>query len=348
MTPRLFLRAPFSRSTTIRSACRPFAIIIVAATMLLSYLLSAATSAGAVPLRDQSPFGVYVPDLPGGQTDLPNLQELLGAHMEIASSFTDWSYIFGGPNDHWQAANNTRRVLYSWEPFGFRFNAVTNGQKDGYLQRVADSMKLYPWDIYVRPWGEMNANWSSWQPTPGGEKPYGGTPAEFIDAWRHMVDFFHSRGVYNLKFMFNPDAADFSNNTPIPSIWPGSEYVDVIGIDGYNWGYNAATGDTWRDFDLIMEDMYGILTGLHSTAPVWIAEYGSKEPLVNDGAPADPGNSKGVWMANMMMTQRFPRINGLAYFNVKKERDWRIESSPASVNAMRQQLAARQATPPAV
>src|SRR5690606_35772371 len=127
---------------------------------------------------------------------------------QIASSFTDWSYTFGNSNDRWMADGGTRKVLYSWEPFGIRFSNIANGGQDAYLQRVADSMKAYPYDIYVRPGGEMDANWSSWQPTPGGEERGGGTPAEFIAAWRHTVSFFRNRGVNNLKFVFNPDAAD--------------------------------------------------------------------------------------------------------------------------------------------
>jgi hypothetical protein len=293
------------------------------------------------PLRDHLAFGAYVPDLPGGRTDLPALEANLGTRVDLASSFTDWSYVFGNPDDLWMSANGARKVLYSWEPFGLRFSTIANGSQDAYLQRVADSMQRYPHDIYVRPWGEMNANWSSWQPTPGGEKRDGGTPAEFIAAWRHTVSFFRSRGVNNLKFVFNPDAADFGDNTRVPTIWPGAEYVDVLGIDGYNWGYNGATGDTWRDFDTIFANMYGILTGLHPTAPVWIAEIGAKEPSRDDGAPADAAHRKGDWFSRMMSSTAFPRVTAMAYFSTNKERDWRIDSSAESLATLKSELARR-------
>jgi beta-mannanase len=299
------------------------------------------TPVPAVPLRDRIAFGAYVPDLPFGRTGLPALESQLGAQLQIASSFTDWDYVFGNDNDRWMAADNTRKVLYSWEPFDIRFAEIAEGGQDAYFQRIADSMKRYPYDIYVRPWGEMNANWSSWQPTPGGEKRDGGTPAEFIAAWRHTVSFFRDQGVNNLKFVFNPDASDFANNTRIPTIWPGASFVDVLGIDGYNWGQKASTGDTWREFDTIFTNMYGILTGLHPTAPVWIAEFGSKEPAANDGAPLDTSHTKAAWFNRMMSSTGFPRLKAVSYFNVKKERDWRIESSPASVAALRDQLARR-------
>jgi hypothetical protein len=300
-------------------------------------------SGPATPLRDHLAFGAYVPDLPAGRTELPALEAKLGTKLDVASAFTDWDYVFGNANDHWMADNGTRKVVYSWEPFDLRFAQIAGGAKDDYLQRVADSMKAYPYDIYVRPWGEMNAVWSSWQPTPGGEKRDGGTPAEFKAAWQHTVSFFRSQDVNNLKFVFNPDASDFPENTRIATIWPGAAYVDVLGIDGYNWGYKATSGDTWREFDAIFATMYGILTGLHPTAPVWITEVGSKEPEKSDGAPIDAAHSKGQWFATMLSSTAFPRIEAMAYFSTLKERDWRIDSSDASLAALRAQLALRPA-----
>jgi hypothetical protein len=296
---------------------------------------------GLVPLRDHVAFGAYVPDLPGGRTGLPALEAKLGTSLELASAFTDWSYVFGGANDHWMAAGGTRKVLYSWEPDGLRFTDISGGSQDGYLQQVADSMRRYPYDVHVRPWGEMNANWASWQPTPGGEKPNGGTPAEFIAAWRHVVSFFRDQGVHNLRFVFNTDASDFGDNTRVPAIWPGAAYVDVLGIDGYNWGRTPARGDIWREFDTIFTAMYGILTGLHPTAPVWITEVGAKEPSRDDGAPADPGRSKGAWFAGMMESTAFPRVEAIAWFSTNKERDWRIDSSDESLAGLKAQLALR-------
>jgi hypothetical protein len=115
----------------------------------------------------------------------------------------------------------------------------------------------------------------------------------------------------------------------------------VLGIDGYNWGHNPATGDSWREFDAIFTPMYATLTRLHPAAPVWIAEVGSKEPSLDDGAPADPSRRKGDWMTRMMSSTAFPRVEAMTWFSTRKERDWRIDSSPDSLAALRIQLAAR-------
>jgi beta-mannanase len=275
------------------------------------------------------------------------LEDALGARLRIASAFIDWSYVPGGVNEAWIADGGTRDVLLSWEPNGVRFTDVSSGEEDGYLRQVAASLLAYPYPLYVRPWPEMNANWSSWQPTASGDKPNGGTPAEFIAAWRYLVTFFRRRGVTNLKFVFNPDSSNWPANTPVSTIWPSASYVDVLGIDGYNWG-NDSAGNTWRTFDAIFADMYSTLTALDAVHPVWITETGSKEPRREDhgcypaeSAPVDPGNSKGTWIDQMMSSRLFPRVTAVVWFNRQKERDWRLESSSDSLDSIRGCLAAR-------
>jgi beta-mannanase len=269
------------------------------------------------------------------------LENTLDAHLRIASAFVDWSYVLGGVNEVWMADGGACNVLLSWEPSGIRFTDVSNGKEDSYLQKVATSMLAYPYTLHVRPWPEMNANWSTWQPTANGGKPNGGTAAQFIAAWQYLVTFFRRRGVRNLKFVFNPDSSNWPVNTPISSIWPRSDYVDFLGIDGYNWG-NDSVGNKWRTFDTIFSEMYTTLTTLDSVHPVWITETGCKEPQQEDdwlypreSAPIDPGNSKGTWISQMMSARLFPRIEAVIWFNKQKERDWRLESSNDSLNAIR-------------
>jgi mannan endo-1,4-beta-mannosidase len=297
-----------------------------------------------VTLGSHVAFGAAVPDLPAGRTDLPGLERTLSGHLQIASSFVDWSYVPGGANELWAAHGGTRDVLLSWEPFGVRFTDVTTGMEDGYLRRVAASMLAYPYDVYVRPWPEMNAAWSSWQPTAEGGKPQGGTPKQFIAAWRYLVTFFRSRGVQNLKFVFNPDSSNGPANTPVPSIWPGADVVDVVGIDGYNWGTDDV-GDHWRSFASIFSGMYTIVTTLDGVDPVWITETGCKEPAVEDdwrypqeSAPVDPSNSKGTWIRHMMSSTLFPAVKVIVWFNKQKERDWRLQSSGGALRAIRAAL----------
>jgi hypothetical protein len=302
------------------------------------------------PLRERVALGAFVDGVPyfeAGARELRALERKLGTKLAIVSGFVDWEYVLGNERDLALTAEGTRTLLYSWEPHCTAQGCVTLGQvargeHDAYLLRVAASMKQFPYDLYVRPWGEMNAEWSAWQPDSGRNRA--GTREEFIAAWRHVRTLFREQGVQNLKFVFNPDASDFDANTRLASIWPGAEYVDVLGIDGYNWGDGPR--DRWTEFEDIFARMYDVLTALHPSAPVWICEVGSKEPREDDGsrgrpAPVDPGHDKAAWLEAMMQSTAFPRLTALVYFNVRKERDFRFESSPQSLRAIKKQLKLR-------
>ena len=227
--------------------------------------------------------------------------------------------------------------------------ASSHAEKDAYLQAVAASMKKFPHTIYVRPWGEMNADWSAWQP--GSKRPRAGTAAEFIAAWRHVRDLFEREGVDNLKFIFNPDANHDETTVDVRTIWPGAEYVDVLGIDGYNWGKGVPGGwGVWEEFEEIFAPMYRVLTALHPTAPVWICEVGSKEPQKADGEKRrrqrTPPTARRSGLRRCWRARRF-RGSKRWSIQVDKERDFRLESSPQALSVMKKQLKLRTRLHPA-
>ena len=43
-------------------------------------------------------------------------------------------------------------------------------------------------------------------------------------------------------------------------LYPGDEYVDWTGLDGYNWGTNPARPDRWRSFDDLFRSTYDQIT----------------------------------------------------------------------------------------
>jgi hypothetical protein len=77
---------------------------------------------------------------------------------------------------------------------------------------------------------------------------------------------------------------------------------------------------------------------LDRTAPVWICEFGSKEPLEDDGAPASAGASKAAWLRSALTLRAMPRLTMLTFFQADKERDWRADSSAEALDAVRRYL----------
>jgi len=309
-----------------------------------------AASSASGPLIERTLFGAFVGidptdprrTLVDDPAAVADYERQVGADLQIVSVFHGVGDIFPTAAERQLAARGSRALLISLDMGAartHRFSAWSSGRHDAYLKRLGASLADYPFPVYLRPWAEMNADWVPFQPTADGGKPAGGTPAEFVRAWRHVVNEVRAAGATNVRWVFNPTADTYAQTTSVSMIYPGQQWVDVLGLDGYNWG----TYPGWRSFSSIFSEQYRRLTALDPALPVWLCEFASREPSVDDGAPIDTAQSKAKWLRAAFESRDFPRIQALVYFDIKKERDWRLASSSASLGAARQELSARPA-----
>jgi hypothetical protein len=103
----------------------------------------------------------------------------------------------------------------------------------------------------------MNGSWS----------PYSGNPAEYISAYRHVYNLFpHAQNM--VKFAYDPNVAFPGVTTStFQAYYPGSQFVDVVGLDGFDFG-----GQT---FSQVFQPS---LTAMHADfpmKPLWILSTGS-------------------------------------------------------------------------
>lgn len=311
--------------------------LILVLTALLCGLMIAVPEAGAQVGTPPVALGAYADGFAGSGSQVTQFEAQLGSRVAIASSFRGWGDLFPDPVQRADAATG-HTLLVAWDlgdTSATRFSTFTAHQHDAYLAQEAASARAFGKAFYIRPWAEMNGDWSPFQPTPDGSQPAGGTYAQFIAAWRYVVTFFRSHGATNVRWVFNPTTDTYAETTPVASIWPGSAYVDVLGLDGYNWGQGGVF--SWESFSAIYATQYQRLTALSATAPVWICEVGSKEPSENDGAPIDPAHSKASWYSGMFsyLASSAPRVRAVVMFNVDKERDWRVASDPSALAVVR-------------
>lgn len=311
-------------------------ITLLASLMIVAPLLgSAAPAPAASPLRSHITLGTWATNMNYGPGALEVVEKMVGTKFGIASYYYGYGDLFPADMELAYADGGSRDVLLAWNMGPTRFTEWTAGQHDDYLMQIAALARAYPYDVYVRPWPEMNGDWQDFMPTANGDRAHGGTPAEFIAAWRHVVTTLRSAGANNIKWVFNPYAATYAGTADVRELWPGSDYVDVLGMDGFNWGGGPAP---WQSFDEIFGPMYNILTSLDPNLPVWICETSSKEPRYNDGAPKLRNRDKGQWIQEAFSSTAFPRVSAVAWFHGKKERDWRIDSSKTSLKAFQDQV----------
>jgi hypothetical protein len=69
-----------------------------------------------------------------------------------------------------------------------------------------------------------------------------GTPPQYVAAFRKAVTVFRAEGASNARFVNVLMAVSFANGTNPDDYWPGNDYVDAVGTDGYNWNGHITAG----------------------------------------------------------------------------------------------------------
>jgi hypothetical protein len=195
-------------------------------------------------------------------------KSLYGYTNWIADWPGDFNWIFGS-GDHGLLPlfqdETLKALMVFWMP---RLNGNINdqqtlkniaaGTEDTYIRTVANECKAFGYPIYMRFGGEMNIN----QGMPG-EGTWASNPADFVAAWKHIVDIFRAQGVTNVIWVWNPNY-DESGPHHFTEYYPGDDYVDWIGIDMYQFSDSV-------DPDAEMAVIYNVYG---NRKPVSICEWG--------------------------------------------------------------------------
>jgi hypothetical protein len=208
----------------------------------------------------------------------------------------------------------------SLEEPDFQLSDVIAGTYDSYIRRFAEEARDWGHPFFLRFNWEMNGNWFAWM-----EGVNGNQPGESVTAWRHVHDIFTEVGATNATWVWCPNVDPFGDLRNLASLYPGDEYVDWTGLDGYNWG--AARGDRWLSFDQLYRSTYDYITKtLAPSKPLVIAEVGSSER----------GGSKSAWIEDALdsLATGYPRVRALLWFEKYDDgMDWPIETSSSATAA---------------
>jgi mannan endo-1,4-beta-mannosidase len=83
-----------------------------------------------------------------------------------------------------------------------------------------------PIPILFRPYHELTGNWFWWCKN-------NANPEEFKTLWKFTIDYLQKKGVHNLIYVYN--TADFNSKEEFLEYYPGSNYVDVLSFDRYQF-----------------------------------------------------------------------------------------------------------------
>ena len=256
------------------------------------------------------------------KTNVEAFQTLQNRHLDIISLFVIWN-----TNDWaWTktyadiAAENKSILLVTWMANGYTTQRIINGEADAYLKAYAEGVKSFGKEIWLRPFHEANGDWYDWGIAKSGA---GNTNQTLIEAWKHVVTIFRDLGVTNVKWVWTTNATN-SGSATFTGWFPGDDWIDMVSIDGYNWG-TAQSWSSWQSFTQIFTPAYNALS--ISSKPLFIPEFSCSEH----------GGNKAQWITDMFIDVpvKFPRIFALMWFNQSKsaEADWAVNTSDAALNA---------------
>ncbi|MBF4631576.1 endoglucanase [Clavibacter michiganensis subsp. phaseoli] len=277
-------------------------------------------------------LGLSTPGGPTANGELDAASTTLGESPSIVMSHVDFTHPAPISGLRSVAARGADSLI-TWEPWqggaGVDQSAYSNarvvaGDFDAYIRSWGADLAKYGQPVYLRYGHEMNGNWYPWS-----DGVNGNASGSYVAAWRHVHDLVVAQGATNVRWVWSPNVP-YPGSTDLASLYPGADQVDVVALDGYNWG--AVAGQRWT----APADLFGPgLAQLRAIAP-------GKPLVIAEVASSETGGSKADWDRDLVAyLQAQPDVVGFVWFDFQKEEDWRIDSSAASAAALRDALALR-------
>jgi mannan endo-1,4-beta-mannosidase len=268
-------------------------------------------------------FGIYqwVKDSTYG-AGLQDEISALGTSPTYAMYFVDRDMEFPAEIVRFNSGRNIKTVLsqelrrYSNRDDYHVLDSILAGGWDGYFHRFARAARAQNYPIYYRFGFEMNGNWFPW----------GEQPEKFVKAWRRAWKIFHDEKATNVRWVFSANVlwGDRTVKNDLLPYYPGDGFVDVVGLDGYNFGQDHSRWHSWKSFDDIFAVSLSALKRNYPAKPLWITEIGCAE-----------GPEKSRWIQDFF--NRFnadPALRVFVWFNEDKqyagEPNWRFDSDKDS------------------
>ena len=191
---------------------------------------------------------------------------------------------------------------------------ILKGKYDDYLNKYARDIKSFGHPVLFRFNNEMNGDWCLYS-----SYHFSKDTEIFKETWKYVYSIFEKNGVDNALWVWNPHDGSFPNFNwnHYLNYYPGDEYVDIVGLTGYNAG-TYYPGETWRGFKEIYDPLYDEYVGLFEQ-PLMITEFGSNSV----------GGDKIAWINEMFDTmKKYDRIKVAIWWNGI---DWDPDKNPARI-----------------
>ncbi len=289
-------------------------------------------------------WGIYTDDVYGNGIDvkIPELEETLDYKFQVVLSYVHSISQF--PTEfmekNWeqgriveltyQLTENNNEDMFGYSPLLDLYRGINEEM----IREFARAAKDFGHPFLFRFCNEMNSDWTS----------YGGVvnmadPELFVECYQRIYRIFQEEGVDNCIWIYNPN----DRNAP-PSRWndalnyyPGNEYVQMIGVTGYNNGtYYRKWAESWREFAEIYDTLQNEYGQVFGAFPWIITEFSS----------SSVGGDKVSWIEDMFANiGNYPNIKIAVWFSSADydqdgtvARPYWLDETPATLEAFQQGL----------
>jgi hypothetical protein len=199
--------------------------------------------------------------------------------------------------------------LLELEPYGISFAQINSGAENKWLTSYAQAVASLHAPVVMSFAPEANGNWYTWG------YPHV-PPLVFVSAWQHVVSVFRNADPsVDVRWAWIMNV-NFQGSENIAALWPGSGYVNILGLDGY-----LTTPATFQEF-------FGpTIVSMRSL---------SSDPLLITETAASPVVGKLRALREIISGVAQYGLAGFIWFDVRQtgsvtRQDWRLEDEPAAM-----------------
>jgi mannan endo-1,4-beta-mannosidase len=289
-------------------------------------------------------YGVYVSQAPASMTPIQRVTQQTGKAPDMSLFYRAWdaSAAQGVSNistsvftnacnagmlpmmtwESWDTSVTQPGQGVAWAQPAFAPSVIAGGRYDAYIRAVADSLKQVHCTVAVRLDQELNSYWYPWGLNTEGMH---NTPADYVSMWQHVWNIFHAEHVTNVRWVWSPNVQSkkHPNYPALSDSYPGDQYVDWIGVDGY-----LKTPDA--TFHSVFQPTFTQLRGFVPDKPWVVGEVG-----------VSTSSRKAHQLHNVVAAvARRKRLIGMNYFDINKyDGNFLIDETSQTLDAFRRAIA---------
>jgi hypothetical protein len=155
-----------------------------------------------------------------------------------------------------------------------------------------------------------------------------GNAEEWCQAYRYFVNIVRTNSNIQTMPIFM-GGGTFNSPEKINKLYPGDEYCNAVGGDGYNWAFQRPKA-RWRS--CIEANVAGIRFAQSCGKPFIICETGCADD------PKQP-NRKGDWFRQAAVdAPEHPNLEAVCYFDNKALHPWWVDSTPKAFQGYKEMV----------